>query len=61
MYRREVSLDGKPKFLARDTRSPYVDTEIFGKPVTRGYHVVAVYNYDVIGERSATVGITTKE
>ena len=59
VYRRVVGADDAPKFLARDTRSPYIDTEKFGKPAERQYHVVAVYNDEEVGEPSATVTITT--
>ncbi len=60
VYRRVVGVDEEPKFLARDTRSPYVDTEKFDKPVVREYHVLGVYNDEEVGEASATVSIPTK-
>lgn len=59
VYRRVVGVDEAPEFLARDTRSPYIDTEKFGKPVERQYHVVPVYNDEEVGDASDTVTITT--
>ena len=59
VYRQVVGVDAKPRFLARDTRSPYVDTEVFAQPVKCRYHVVAVRNDEEMGEPSAAVTITT--
>ena len=58
VYRQVMGVDAKPQFLARDTRSPYVDTEVFEKPVKLSYHVVAVLNDEEVGEPSAAVTIT---
>ncbi len=59
VYRQVMRVDAKPRFLARDTRSPYVDTEAFAQPVKVGYHVVAVEDDMEVGEASAVVMITT--
>ena len=59
VYRQVAGVDAKPTFLARDTRSPYVDTEAFAQPVKASYHVVAVEDDAEVGEPSAAVTITT--
>ena len=59
VYRRVVGVDARATFLARDTRSPYIDTEDFATPVKVEYYVVPVKNDAETGEPSATVTITT--
>ena len=59
VYRQIIGQDVRAKFLARDTRSPYIDTEKFAQPVKIAYYVVAVENDEETGPPSATVTITT--
>lgn len=58
VYRQIIGVDAKPVFLARDTRSPYIDTEEFPNPVKIAYSVVAVRNDEEVSGPSDTVTIT---
>lgn len=58
VYRQIIGVDAKPVFLARDTRSPYIDTEEFPNPVKIAYSVVAVKNDEEVSGPSDMVTIT---
>ena len=58
VYRQIIGTDPVPRFLARDTRSPYIDTEAFAKAENLAYFVIGVKSDAEVGQASATVTLT---